>query len=202
MLFYKLELSKSNYWFSLLLYRVISKIHCDFPFSYWICLFLRLKTDSYDHDISMKFRIFFTMNWTWEISWENHIFIGWEKSYFLTLFSLYQLNSDNFPTRRALFDYDPIKDDGLPSRGLAFQYGDILHVTNASDDEWWQARRVLNDGDEQGMGIVPSKRRWERKQRARDRSVKFQGHQPSIADKVSGIFSFAVFINAQSWNEV
>ncbi|KAL3279987.1 hypothetical protein HHI36_017493 [Cryptolaemus montrouzieri] len=86
---------------------------------------------------------------------------------------------------RALFDYDPIKDDGLPSRGLAFHYGDILHVTNASDDEWWQARRVLNGGDEQGMGIVPSKRRWERKQRARDRSVKFQGHQPSIVDKQS-----------------
>ncbi|KAK9884887.1 hypothetical protein WA026_009123 [Henosepilachna vigintioctopunctata] len=86
---------------------------------------------------------------------------------------------------RALFDYDPIKDDGLPSRGLAFQYGDILHVTNASDDEWWQARRVLNGGDEQGMGIVPSKRRWERKQRARDRSVKFQGHQPNIVDKQS-----------------
>ncbi len=41
---------------------------------------------------------------------------------------------------RALFDYDPSKDDGLPSRGLAFSYGDILHVTNASDDEWWQAR--------------------------------------------------------------
>lgn len=86
---------------------------------------------------------------------------------------------------RALFDYDPTKDDGLPSRGLAFQYGDILHVTNASDDEWWQARRVLNNGDEQGMGIVPSKRRWERKQRARDRSVKFQGHMPSAVEKQS-----------------
>ncbi|XP_015840483.1 disks large 1 tumor suppressor protein isoform X6 [Tribolium castaneum] len=86
---------------------------------------------------------------------------------------------------RALFDYDPMKDDGLPSRGLAFHYGDILHVTNASDDEWWQARRVLNTGDEQGMGIVPSKRRWERKQRARDRSVKFQGHMPNIMDKQS-----------------
>lgn len=85
---------------------------------------------------------------------------------------------------RALFDYDPQKDDGLPSRGLAFHYGDILHVTNASDDEWWQARRVLNTGDEQGMGIVPSKRRWERKQRARDRSVKFQGHMPNILEKV------------------
>lgn len=85
---------------------------------------------------------------------------------------------------RALFDYDPMKDDGLPSRGLAFHYGDILHVTNASDDEWWQAKRVLNTGDEQGMGIVPSKRRWERKQRARDRSVKFQGHVPNILDKV------------------
>ncbi|XP_030757882.1 disks large 1 tumor suppressor protein isoform X4 [Sitophilus oryzae] len=86
---------------------------------------------------------------------------------------------------RALFDYDPMKDDGLPSRGLAFQYGDILHVTNASDDEWWQARRVLPTGDEQGMGIVPSKRRWERKQRARDRSVKFQGHSPNILEKQS-----------------
>lgn len=84
---------------------------------------------------------------------------------------------------RALFDYDPMKDDGLPSRGLAFHYGDILHVTNASDDEWWQARRVLNSGDEQGMGIVPSKRRWERKQRARDRSVKFQG-QANNTEKV------------------
>ena len=41
---------------------------------------------------------------------------------------------------RALFDYDPSRDDGLPSRGLGFYYGDILHVTNASDDEWWQAR--------------------------------------------------------------
>lgn len=87
---------------------------------------------------------------------------------------------------RALFDYDPNKDDGLPSRGLPFRYGDILHVTNASDDEWWQARRVLASGEEEGMGIVPSKRRWERKQRARDRTVKFQGHVPGgvILDKV------------------
>ncbi|XP_068632911.1 disks large 1 tumor suppressor protein isoform X3 [Battus philenor] len=75
---------------------------------------------------------------------------------------------------RALFDYDPVRDDGLPSRGLPFRYGDILHVTNASDDEWWQARR-LDTTDADAIGIIPSKRRWERKQRARDRQVKFQG---------------------------
>ncbi|XP_034937867.1 disks large homolog 4 isoform X4 [Chelonus insularis] len=86
---------------------------------------------------------------------------------------------------RALFEYDPNKDDGLPSRGLAFRYGDILHVTNASDDEWWQARRVTPQGEEEGLGIIPSRRRWERKQRARDRSVKFQGHMPVILDKQS-----------------
>ncbi|KAH0568379.1 Disks large 1 tumor suppressor protein [Cotesia glomerata] len=86
---------------------------------------------------------------------------------------------------RALFDYDPNKDDGLPSRGLAFRYGEILHVTNASDDEWWQAKRVTPHGDEEGLGIIPSRRRWERKQRARDRSVKFQGHMPVILDKQS-----------------
>ncbi|XP_076548237.1 disks large 1 tumor suppressor protein isoform X4 [Osmia lignaria lignaria] len=88
---------------------------------------------------------------------------------------------------RALFDYDPNKDDGLPSRGLAFRYGEILHVTNASDDEWWQARRVTPQGDEEGLGIIPSRRRWERKQRARDRSVKFQGHMPVILDKIDGL---------------
>ena len=58
---------------------------------------------------------------------------------------------------RALFDYDPARDDGLPSRGLGFNYGDILHVTNASDEEWWQARKVLPNGEEAGLGIIPSK---------------------------------------------
>lgn len=54
---------------------------------------------------------------------------------------------------RALFDYDPNRDDGLPSRGLPFRHGDVLHVTNASDDEWWQARRVVGDGEEEGKQL-------------------------------------------------
>ena len=61
---------------------------------------------------------------------------------------------------RALFDYDPIKDSGLPGRGLMFRYGDVLHVTNASDDEWWQARLLLPDGGPDGIGIIPSKKRY------------------------------------------
>ena len=61
---------------------------------------------------------------------------------------------------RALFDYDPSKDSGLPSRGLPFRYGDILHVTNASDDDWWQAKKMAPEGEEDmGLGIVPSKKR-------------------------------------------
>ena len=44
---------------------------------------------------------------------------------------------------RSLFDYDPTKDEGIPSRGLHFKFGDVLHLTNASDEEWWQARKVL-----------------------------------------------------------
>lgn len=94
---------------------------------------------------------------------------------------------------RALFDYDPLKDDGLPSRGLAFHHGDILHVTNASDDEWWQARIVLNNGEEQGMGIIPSKRRWERKQRASNRTVKFQGHASNVLEKVRTVLVFTSY---------
>ncbi|VDO99405.1 unnamed protein product [Soboliphyme baturini] len=85
---------------------------------------------------------------------------------------------------RALFDYDPTKDSGLPSRGLAFNYGDILHVTNASDDEWWQARKCINDNIEEGYGIVPSKKRVERKEKSRRKQVNFgSGRQASISEK-------------------
>ena len=73
---------------------------------------------------------------------------------------------------RSLFDYDPSKDEGIPSRGLPFKFGDVLHVTNASDEDWWQARRVLNQGEEGDMGLVPSRTRWEKKVRARHRSEK------------------------------
>ncbi|XP_046853801.1 disks large homolog 1-like isoform X2 [Xenia sp. Carnegie-2017] len=78
---------------------------------------------------------------------------------------------------RALFDYDRSKDSGLPSQGLSFNYGDILHVTNASDDEWWQARRLGPDGEEESRGVVPSKKRVERRERARMKSVKFKREQ-------------------------
>ncbi|XP_055971937.1 disks large homolog 2 isoform X18 [Sorex fumeus] len=82
---------------------------------------------------------------------------------------------------RAMFDYDKSKDSGLPSQGLSFKYGDILHVINASDDEWWQARRVMLDGDSEEMGVIPSKRRVERKERARLKTVKFNA-KPGVID--------------------
>uniref|UniRef100_A0A8C3RNU2 Disks large homolog 1 n=1 Tax=Chelydra serpentina TaxID=8475 RepID=A0A8C3RNU2_CHESE len=63
---------------------------------------------------------------------------------------------------RALFDYDKTKDSGLPSQGLNFKFGDILHVINASDDEWWQARQVTPDGESDETGVIPSKRRVSR----------------------------------------
>uniref|UniRef100_A0A8C1DJA8 Disks large homolog 1 n=1 Tax=Cyprinus carpio carpio TaxID=630221 RepID=A0A8C1DJA8_CYPCA len=74
---------------------------------------------------------------------------------------------------RALFDYDITKDSGLPSQGLNFHFGDILHVLNASDEEWWQARHVTPDGEMEEMGVIPSKKRVERKERARLKTVKF-----------------------------
>ncbi|XP_048873449.1 disks large homolog 2 isoform X4 [Brienomyrus brachyistius] len=98
---------------------------------------------------------------------------------------------------RALFDYEKAKDSGLPSQGLSFRYGDILHVINASDDEWWQARRVTPDGDSEEMGVIPSKRRVERKERARLKTVKFNSKlgtldsKPSFNDKRKKNFIFS-----------
>ncbi|XP_026710898.1 disks large homolog 1 isoform X10 [Athene cunicularia] len=89
---------------------------------------------------------------------------------------------------RALFDYDKTKDSGLPSQGLNFKFGDILHVINASDDEWWQARQVTPDGESDEIGVIPSKRRVEKKERARLKTVKFnsktRGDKGEVPDDI------------------
>ncbi|XP_029542603.2 discs large homolog 1-like protein [Oncorhynchus nerka] len=71
---------------------------------------------------------------------------------------------------RALFDYNRTKDSGLPSQGLNFHFGDILHVVNASDDEWWQARHMTHKEEVDEVGVIPSRRRVDR---ARLKTVKF-----------------------------
>ncbi|XP_061835173.1 discs large homolog 1-like protein isoform X4 [Nerophis lumbriciformis] len=87
---------------------------------------------------------------------------------------------------RALFDYDKTRDSGLPSQGLDFKFGDILHVVNASDDEWWQARQMTTRGEAEDVGVIPSKRRVEKKERARLKTVKFNPksrERGSLSDK-------------------
>ncbi|XP_013888323.1 disks large homolog 1 isoform X4 [Austrofundulus limnaeus] len=81
---------------------------------------------------------------------------------------------------RALFEYDRTRDSCLPSQGLSFTYGDILHVINASDDEWWQARLVTPHGESEQIGVIPSKKRVEKKERARLKTVKFHARTGMI----------------------
>ncbi|XP_012868584.1 PREDICTED: disks large homolog 4 [Dipodomys ordii] len=68
---------------------------------------------------------------------------------------------------RALFDYDKTKDCGFLSQALSFHFGDVLHVIDASDEEWWQARRVHSDSETDDIGFIPSKRRVERREWSR-----------------------------------
>uniref|UniRef100_A0A674DTU9 Disks large homolog 1-like n=1 Tax=Salmo trutta TaxID=8032 RepID=A0A674DTU9_SALTR len=93
---------------------------------------------------------------------------------------------------RVLFDYDKTKDSGLPSQGLNFKFGDILHVVNASDDEWWQARQVTPEGEAEEVGVIPSKRRVEKKERARLKTVKFNSKS---RDRGVSNISYDVFPN-------
>ncbi|PAV81963.1 hypothetical protein WR25_05856 isoform B [Diploscapter pachys] len=59
---------------------------------------------------------------------------------------------------RALFDYDPEDDVYVPCKELAmkFQRGDILHVLNTSDENWWQAYREGEDTTLHLAGLIPS----------------------------------------------
>ncbi|XP_036938866.1 disks large homolog 1 isoform X12 [Acanthopagrus latus] len=90
---------------------------------------------------------------------------------------------------RALFDYDKTRDSGLPSQGLNFKFGDILHVVNASDDEWWQARQLTSQGEVEEVGVIPSKRRVEKKERARLKTVKFNAKSRDRGDNSDDMIS-------------
>ncbi|MFH4973807.1 hypothetical protein AB6A40_000516 [Gnathostoma spinigerum] len=81
---------------------------------------------------------------------------------------------------RALFDYDPSRDAGVPHRSLGFYYGDILHVVNTADDEWWTARLVDENGVEGVEGVIPSKKRVEKKERQRRKQVNFNAGSQSL----------------------
>ncbi|CAJ0583144.1 unnamed protein product, partial [Mesorhabditis spiculigera] len=74
---------------------------------------------------------------------------------------------------RALFDFDPSRDVGAPARCMSFKCGDILHITNKADDNWWTARFVDEKGEEGAEGVIPSAHRIEKRERTRRRSVNF-----------------------------
>uniref|UniRef100_A0A672PRN1 Discs large MAGUK scaffold protein 4 n=1 Tax=Sinocyclocheilus grahami TaxID=75366 RepID=A0A672PRN1_SINGR len=71
---------------------------------------------------------------------------------------------------RALFDYDKTADCGFLSQAVGFRFGDVLHVLDCGDEEWWQACRLSPQGDEEEVGFIPSKRRVERKEWTRLKS--------------------------------
>lgn len=91
---------------------------------------------------------------------------------------------------RAQFDYEPSRDSNLPrGPGLAFRTGDILCVINAADDSWWQAKRVIDGQETDEIGIIPSKSRWEKKERARQKRVNFKpGSNSRVCRHVSSRF--------------
>uniref|UniRef100_A0A183CLE0 Calcium/calmodulin-dependent serine protein kinase/membrane-associated guanylate kinase n=1 Tax=Globodera pallida TaxID=36090 RepID=A0A183CLE0_GLOPA len=88
---------------------------------------------------------------------------------------------------RALFDNDPTRggDTVMPHRSIAFRYGDILHVTSVADDDWWTARRVAENGDEGPEGIIPSKKRVEKREKQRRKQVNFNAGSQSLGRNVS-----------------
>lgn len=63
---------------------------------------------------------------------------------------------------RALFDYDPQKDDLIPcaSAGIQFSLGDILQVISKDDYNWWQGRRWDNKNSTAGLIPSPELQEW------------------------------------------
>ncbi|XP_042564822.1 disks large homolog 1 isoform X2 [Clupea harengus] len=88
---------------------------------------------------------------------------------------------------RALFDYDVGRDSRGVSPALDFHFGDVLHVLNAADEDWWQARRVAAHGEDQDVGIIPSKRSVEMKERSRLKTVKAKSREKGTSADDRGL---------------
>ncbi|XP_070817332.1 disks large homolog 4-like isoform X1 [Chaetodon trifascialis] len=75
---------------------------------------------------------------------------------------------------RALFDYDGSASDlSTPNQALPFHFGDILHVSSAGEEEWWPARHLSPPPPNcPEVGVIPSRRRAEKKERSRLKTVK------------------------------
>lgn len=65
---------------------------------------------------------------------------------------------------KALFNYSPEEDLFIPCKelGLSFKKGDILHILNQDDENWWQAYKN-EDAFNSLAGIIPSKSFQERR---------------------------------------
>ncbi|CAJ1061123.1 discs large homolog 1-like protein [Xyrichtys novacula] len=75
---------------------------------------------------------------------------------------------------RALFDYDgSTSDPTVPNQILPFHFGDILHVSSAGEEEWWPARHLSPPPPNcPEVGVIPSRRRAEKKERSRLKTVR------------------------------
>ncbi|OQR79145.1 MAGUK p55 subfamily member 5-like, partial [Tropilaelaps mercedesae] len=99
---------------------------------------------------------------------------------------------------KAHFDYDAEDDMYIPCRelGICFQKGDILHVINRQDSNWWQAYR---DGDdEQSLaGLIPSKSFQEQREALKQTIVE---NEKSISTPASKKNSLLCATSAKSKN--
>ncbi|XP_044217844.1 disks large homolog 1-like isoform X2 [Thunnus albacares] len=80
---------------------------------------------------------------------------------------------------RALFDYDGSASDlSAPNQALPFHFGDILHVSSAGEEEWWPARHLSPPPPNcPEVGVIPSRRRAEKKERSRLKTVRVSRSQ-------------------------
>ncbi|KAG7515322.1 disks large-like 4 isoform X1 [Solea senegalensis] len=84
---------------------------------------------------------------------------------------------------RALFDYDKTADCGFLSQALGFRFGDVLHVLDCGDEEWWQARKVSPQNEAEEVGFIPSKHRVERKEWSRVNTKERDHGRDSLSTK-------------------
>ena len=50
---------------------------------------------------------------------------------------------------------------------------EVISQLSIETTKYFQARKLLPNGEEAGLGIIPSKQRWERKMKCKNRTLRF-----------------------------
>ena len=76
----------------------------------------------------------------------------------------------------------------------------IVDCVSPALQDWWQARRMDKGGSEVASGLIPSRNRWEKKMRSRDKGVQWNDNGMGTGKRTGSLKKVPLFkVSVKVW---